>query len=123
MPFTVTLNSSILIQDTGGTSPVTVTTKSVTDQQTAQAEFRTQEVTVPDSTVDQSVDLTSFKFKSLYVQTSSPITMKLAGGGTAIPVRKLCVLTDDGTAGITELLLSNSSGSDAQVFISLGSIN
>ena len=121
--FTVTLNASILIQDASGASPVQVTSKSVTDQLTAQDEFDVQEVTVPDGASDQAVDLSNFKAQTIYMETNQLISYKIIGAGTDIPFRTVAVITSDAASPPTTLLFSNSSGFDAQVFIALGSVN
>lgn len=121
--FTVTLNASILIQDASGAAPVQVTSKSVTDQQTAQDEFDVQEVTVPAGASDQAVDLSNFKATTIYMETTQPIVYKIVGAGTDVPFRKVAVITAEATSPPATLLFSNAGATDAQVFIALGSVN
>lgn len=123
MPFTVTLNTSVLIQDTSGAAPVTQFSKSATDQKTAQEEFQVLHVTVLAAAVDQAVDLAELDTQSLYIETDNPIKMKIVAAGTDIPIRSVHVSTFGVGDGPAELLLSGNGVTDSQVTIALGSVN
>lgn len=122
MPFTTTIQASIIMQDTGGATPVTVATDSKSDQATDHDEYVEMEVTVPASTTDMAVDLSNFKVRSLFVKASAPVTMKQAGTTAyAQPVRSLFAATYEASNAPTTLHLSNAGTAAAQVRIIAGS--
>ncbi len=124
-PFTVTLNASALIQDTGPTTPVSVADAAKTDQETAQDEFGSLSVTVPASAVDQDLDLGTpgFDVRALYITTDQPVTMKQGAGVEAQPIRSLFMATYGAGQGPANLKFSNAGAVDAQVRIIFGSLN
>lgn len=120
MPYTGTLNASILIQDAAGGQ---VASKAVTDQLTAQEEYQVLEVTVAAAASEQAVDIAPYKPTMIMVITDQPVVMKLATSGTEIPVRKLAVITAPDDAAIASLLFDGHATEDAQVYVALTSVN
>jgi hypothetical protein len=123
MPFTVTLNASALVQDTSLATPVTVANDAKTDQETAQDEFYSSEITVPAAAVDQLVDLTGLDIRSLYVKSSQAVTMKQGASTFAQPIRSLFMATFGTGQGPASLKFSNAGAVAAQVRIIAGSKN
>lgn len=124
-PFTVTLNASALIQDTGPTTPVTVANDAKTDQETGQNEFGELSITVPAAAVDQTLDLGTpgFDVRALYIKTDQPITVKQGASTFAQPVRSVFMATYGAGQGPADLKISNAGAVNAQVRIIFGSLN
>jgi hypothetical protein len=125
MAHTVTLNASMLIQDTSGAAPVTVANDSKTDQLTAQDEFLEMSVTVPAAAVDQTIDLTTpgLSARTLYITTTQPLTMKQGVSVFAQPIRSIFAATYESANVPASLKFSNAGAIAAQVKIVLGSQN
>lgn len=85
MAHTVTLNTSILVQDTAGATPATVTQQSAQEQVVDLDEFVSTVVVIPantDVTVSPVVvSFAPFNVRSVYVKSSRPVTMQVGTAG------------------------------------------
>jgi len=124
MAYTVTLSSSILIQDTGPAVPVTVAQGSITDQLTNQTQFLELAVDVAGGAVDQLIDLATpgFQAQSLYITTDQLLTMKQGSSTFAQPIRSVFVGTYPSSSVPASLKFSNPGSLTAHVKIILGSL-
>ena len=82
------------------------------------------EYLIPNNTVDQAINFgpvtTAY---ALRIESNQPILAKINGSSTAIPIGRdagtKAVLQISQSAGITSLSITNNSGKDAQVYVSL----
>ena len=88
MAHTVTLSTSVLVQDTGGASPVQDAQHSTTDQVIDLEEFVSLVVVVPPSTVVTVTPVVAsfapFAPQAVYVKASRPVTMQVGTGGADV---------------------------------------
>ncbi len=88
MGHTVTLNTSILVQDTTGATPVTVTQQSAQEQVIDLEEFVSTVIVVPPSTIvtvtPVVVSFAPFNVRSVYVKASRPVTMQVGTAGVDV---------------------------------------
>ena len=76
---------------------------------------------IVDTTVDEAVSFGGVVNGTiLYITTSQPITIKINGSAVALPINSHLFLTGNVTTPLTALLISNSSGLDANVKIVIG---
>lgn len=96
MPNTTTLSASILVQDVSGASPSTVVQRSLSDQQTALAEYNAMSVVLPAGTGFGSpltVSLAAFKPKTVYLSSDKPFQMKIGSGSEIHKIRSAAAIT------------------------------
>jgi len=88
MPHTVTLNTSVLVQDTSTTTPTTVTQQSAQDQIADLEEYVSTVVVVPPSTVvtvsPVVVSFAPFAVQNVYVKANRPVTMQVGTAGADV---------------------------------------
>lgn len=107
---TVTLNLSVLIQDTTGATPVTAAQDSKTDQVTSQEEYLNTLVVVP---VNTAVPATVVDFGALaeaqtvYVESDRPVTMTVGLGSEVTTIRSTFIETYQVGEGPTKLTFGN----------------
>lgn len=107
---TVTLNQSVLIQDTSGATPVTAAQDAKTDQVTSQEEYLSTLVVIP---VNTAVPATVVDFGALaeaetvYVEVDRPVTMTVGLGADVYTIRSTFVETYVPADGPTKLTFGN----------------
>lgn len=125
MPNTTTLSASILIQDVGTTPATTVVQRSLSDQQTALAEYDAMAVVLPAGTLigaPMTINLGAFKPKTVYIYSDRPFQMKIGAGADIHKIRSCAAYTFGGSEP-TQLLFATGTGVtvDTNLKIILGS--
>jgi hypothetical protein len=124
MANTTTLSASISVVDVAApTTPVSQT--SLSDQQTALAEYDSLAVVVPSGTVigaPVTVSLAAFKPKTVYISASHPFQMKIGAGADVHKIRSIAAYTFSASEP-AQILLATGTGVtvDLTVKIALGS--
>lgn len=125
MPNTTTLSASILIQDASVTPAVTVAQRSLSDQQTALAEYDALSVVLPAGTIfgaPLTVSLAAFKPKTVYLSSDKAFQMKIGAGTEIHKIRSLAAITFS-SGEPAQLVFATGTGvtTDANIKVILGS--
>lgn len=124
MANTTTLSASISVVDVAAPTPP-VSQTSLSDQQTALAEYNAMAVVVPAGTVigaPVTVSLAAFKPKTVYLSANHPFQMKIGAGADVHKIRSVAAYTFSASEP-TQILLATGTGVtvDLTVKIVLGS--